>query len=184
MSLADIRTAIIDDLKASGLGDAVEPHPGRLALDDLGMFIIKGRAAIRVGCLGVTSAEKTDIGVDIETAWAAYVMTQDKSGFSKDESAMILSSAICKRIAGNLWNRDDLDSPYAIRADNLYSGSLERNKAIALWAVTWRQVWMPEDIDLSSIDDLLNVVTHFDVDLTGDGEPVLIDTTELEGGSL
>ncbi len=182
MTLPAIRTAIVTALSSAGLGDAVEAHPGRLTPEDLKTFVVKGRAAIRVGCLGVPKAEKTGYGVNLQTSWAAYVIALDTAGTGRDETAMTLAAAICQLVAGNVWSRADIDSPDAIRADNLYSGTLGR-RAIALWAVTWRQAWTPEPVSAALLDDLLSVVAAWDVDGGQDGEPQPIDTIELEGGT-
>lgn len=182
MSLPDIRRAIIDDLKDYGLGDAVEPHQGRLSVDELKTLVVKGRAAIKVGCLGIPRVNDQTAQPGLMVAFAVYVMALDKQGVPRDETAMILASAVALRVSRNLWGRSDLDDPMDIRADNLYSGTIEK-RAVALWAVTWRQEWTPETMDISTLDDLLSVVTDFDLDTVSDGEPVLTDTIELEGGS-
>jgi hypothetical protein len=81
-----------------------------------------------------------------------------------------------------VWGRDDLDDPVEVRADNLYSGALD-NRLIALWAVTWRQTWTPETIDLTTLGDLLRVVVDYDVDTSEESEPAARDIIELAGGS-
>lgn len=183
MSLPDIRRAIIDDLKELGLGDAVEPHQGRLSVDELKTLVVKGRAAIKVGCLGFPRVNDQVAQTGLMLAFAVYVMAMDKQGTPRDETAMIIASAVALRVSRNLWGREDLDAPIEIRADNLYSGTFDK-RAVALWAVTWRQEWTPETIDISTLDDLLAVVTDFDLTTDSDGEPVLHDTIELKGGSL
>lgn len=182
MSLADIRTAIITDLSAQGLGDAVTAHPGRLTVEELKSFTIKGRAAVLVGCLGVPRVEDTANLPALVLSFAVYVIALDKPGTPRDVTAMTLASAVALRVSRNLWGREDLDDPTDIRADNLYSGTIEK-RAVALWAVTFRQAWTPNSLDLSTLDDLLSVVTEFDRDPETDGEPVMTDTIELEGGS-
>lgn len=178
MSLPDIRRAIIDDLKELGLGDAVEPHQGRLSVDELKTLVVKGRAAIKVGCLGIPRVNTLAVQPGFMVAWAVYVMAMDKQGTPRDETAMIIASAVASHVCSNLWGREDLNDPIEIRADNLYSGTFDK-RAVALWAVTWRQEWTPETIGISTLDDLLSVVTDFDLDTDSDDEPVLHDTIEL-----
>lgn len=182
MSLSDIRTAIITDLSAQGLGDAVTAHPGRLTVDELKTFSIKGRAAVMVGCLGVPRVDDAANLPALILSFAVYVIAMDRPGAPRDVTAMTLASAVALRVARNLWGRDDLDDPTDIRADNLYSGTIEK-RAVALWAVTFRQAWTPESFSISTLSDLLSVVTDFDLDPATDGDPVLTDTIELEGGS-
>jgi hypothetical protein len=182
MSLTDIRSDIIRTLQGGGLGDAVESHPGRLSADDLKTFVARGRSTIRVACLSVPRVEKRPGGTDVEIAWAAYVMAMDAAGISRDAAASVLATAVSLLVAGNLWGREDVDSPMQIRADNLYSGVVDK-RAVALWAVTWRQTWTPETIDLTTLGDLLRVVVDYDVDTTVESEPAARDIIELAGGS-
>ena len=181
MTLPEIRTAIVSTISAAGIGDAVQPHPGRMTAQDLKSLVIKGRACVRVGCVGVPMITHTSSGVDMITAWAAYILTLDQAATQRDETAMLLSAAVASLVCGNVWGRSDLDTPDSVRADNLYSGQLNQ-RAVALWAVSWRQAWTPEP-DGSSLDDLLRVVTTFDLDAASDGEPTLVDNLSLEGGS-
>ena len=95
---------------------------------------------------------------------------------------MLLAAVIADRASGNVWGRDDLDSPTALRADNLYSGVVEK-RGVAIWAVTWRQKWTPEPLPPGEFDDLLRVVATWDLDAQQDGEPSPTDTIKLEGGS-
>lgn len=110
----------------------------------------------------------------------------DKTGVSRDETAMLLAGAIAQLVAENTWGRTDLDTPENIRGDNLYSGKPNNQRAVDLWAVTWRQKWAPltdESGSESSLNDLLRVVVDWDLDHDSEGEPVPTDTIELEGGS-
>lgn len=178
MSLADIRQAIIDDLAEQGLGDAVTAHPGRLTADELKTFPIKGRAAVLVGCLGFPTVDDSVHKPALILTFAVYVIALDKPAAPRDVTAMGLASAVALRVVRNLWGRSDLADPSDIRADNLYSGTIEK-RAVALWAVTFRQAWTPESIDIKTLDDLLTVETDFDVDLTSDGEPILTDIVKF-----
>lgn len=180
--ISDVRDAVIDHLAAAGFGDAVEPHPGRLSLPDLTTFVVRGRAAVRVALLGVPTVTLGAVGPEYTLALAAYVMCLDRQGLPRDAAAMNLAFAVAGHVTGNTWGRDDLDSPEQIRADNLYAGTVDK-RGVAVWAVVWRQVWTPYPITADSLDDLLRVVTDFDINTDTDGEPVLVDTVELYGGN-
>lgn len=182
MSLPDIRTAIVEALKTAGLGDHVEAHPGKLSVADIKKIVARGNANVRVACIGIPRIEQSDIGPELESHWAAYVIAFDRQGLSRDAAAMIIAASVASLVAGNTWGRDDIDSPLAIRADNLHSGVVEK-RAIALWAVTWRHIWTPVLPAAGTFDDLLTVVATWDLDTDSDGEPEPVDTIELEGGS-
>ena len=184
MTLPLIRDAIIADLKTRGLGDAVESHPGRLSAEDLKSFAAKGRTSIRVAILGIPAVEKAADGEDLDVAWAAYILAFDVPGVTRDAAAAYLVATVCRAVAGNVWGRTDLDSPKQIRADNLYTGTLDK-RAVALWAVTWRQVWTPETPeDPASLDDLIRVVVDYDINPEQESEPAARDVVELAGGSV
>jgi hypothetical protein len=181
MTLPAIQQAIVDALSAAGLGDYAQAYPGRMSVDDLKRLVVRGHSTVCVGCLGVPRAEKTPVGDELETHWAVYVLALDSQGLSRDAAAMTLVTQVARMAINNTWGRDDLDTPEAIRGDNLYSGTLER-RAVALWAVTFRQNWKPVE-SAAGLDDLLRVVAVWDLDQAQDGEPTPTDTIELEGGS-
>jgi len=182
MTLPAIQQAIVSALSAAGLGDHVQSHPGRMSIDDLKRLVVRGRSTVCVGCLGLPRIEYTSVGVELETHLAAFILAVDGQGLPRDATAMTLAAAVGRLVVSNVWGREDLDTPDAIRADNLYSGKLDQ-RAVALWAVTWRQNWRPV-ADSSSIDDLLRVLATWDLDTEQDGEPTPTDTIELEGGSV
>jgi hypothetical protein len=181
MSLAQIRSAIVQTLSDAGLADHVEAHPGRLTADELRRLVVRGVSTVRVGCLGVTKIAADTVQVEFQTVWAVYIMALDGTGVGRDETAMALVGAIGALVPHQLWGRTDIDQPEQIRADNLYGGDVER-RAVALWAITWRQMWTPaSDAAATGLDDLLRVVAGWD--LTGDDVAEMTDTIELEGGS-
>lgn len=169
MSLPDIRIAIVDALADAGLANAVATHSGRMTASDLKRLVIKGRSMVKVGLLGIASVDEKPTADDFTLQWAAYVLTLDAAGMDRDTAAMIVASAIARLIPGNLWGREDLDDPDKIRADNLYSGTVE-SRGVALWAVTWRQVWTPVEDISSSLDDFLRCHVEYDINQDGDSD--------------
>ncbi|MBA3036772.1 MAG: hypothetical protein FP814_09790 [Desulfobacterium sp.] len=161
----------------------MKAHPGVLTESDVKTILVNTPTAIRVGCMGIPAIARTDMGVEYTLSWAAYILAQDRAGAPRDETAMTAAVLVAGLVAGNVWGRDDLESPVNITADNLYSGALD-NRLIALWAVTWRQAWTPEGMDASTLDDLLRVVVDWDVNPEAEDKPAPTDTIELAGGSV
>jgi hypothetical protein len=181
MTLSLFQQAIIDSLAAAGMGDHVQAHPGRMTIDDLKRLVVRGKSTVCVGCLGIPRIEYTAVGIELQIHWAAYVLALDSIGLPRELAAMAIATDVGRHVVSNVWGREDVDTPDDIRADNLYSGTLEK-RAVALWAVTFRQNWRPV-ASAAGLDDLLRVVAVWDLDTAQDGEPAPTDTIELEGGS-
>jgi hypothetical protein len=147
-----------------------------MSVEDLKRIVVRGHATIRVGCLGISRIASDSIAVNFDTHWAAYIMAIDAQGADRDETAMHLVGAVGALVVGNLWSREDLDDPKDIRAENLYSGTLDK-RAVALWAVTWSQQWTPQDAAASGLDLFLRA--HVEWDINQDGSTDTVDDINL-----
>lgn len=100
--------------------------------------------AVIVTCLGAGDYARLPQGVwTLEAQLAAYILCRDTPPtLTREVQALGLVTAVLQSVARATWNDpaafgvvpgDSLD------ATNLYSGDLDA-AAVALWAVTWRQV--------------------------------------------
>lgn len=143
MSLIEARDAIVTALTPK-LGEmrTVEPHGGRFTGKELALLLGKAPCTL-VACLGIqgyalAGRERRDCNL----RWVAYCLANDKDGQPRDVLAMETAYRIVELLPGQHWGLEErnckppeLDS---IRAENLYTGDIDR-KRIALWAVTWSQ---------------------------------------------
>ena len=119
-------------------------HDGRFAPDELDRFVVRA-PAVRVAALA--AADALDSGgqpaggelVTIDLRLAAVVIAAADVGTSRGEAARAMADRIMYGIALESAWRPAAGEPREIRAGNLYSGKLDASKAIALWAVSWRQ---------------------------------------------
>ena len=119
-------------------------HDGRFAPDELDRFVVRA-PAVRVAALA--AADALDSGgepgggelVTIDLRLAAVAIAADSPGTSRGEAARALADRIMYGIALESAWRPAAGDPREIRAGNLYNGKLDASKAIALWAVSWRQ---------------------------------------------
>ena len=119
-------------------------HDGRFAPDELDKFVVRA-PAVRVAALA--AADALDSGgepdggelVTIDLRLAAVVIAADSPGTSRGEAARALADRIMYGIALESAWLPAAGDPREIRAGNLYNGKLDASKAIALWAVSWRQ---------------------------------------------
>lgn len=182
MILVDLRSAIVSMIQAAVPSlQEVKAHGGRFTLEELKAYAAKS-PSVRVACLGLPQIFY-ESGMRAVSAWGAFVIAGDKPGLSRDVAALEILAAIAPIVPGNCWGLEDsVDSARDARADNLFSRELDKN-GIALWGLTWRHIVDLALVDAASLDDLLTVVDTFDIDTSGDGEPELADTIQLQGGS-
>jgi hypothetical protein len=183
MTLDDVRTSIIDTLKAAEglktLNVDVRTHRGRFTLDDLKIVAARPMSVL-VSCLAVKEAELQAGQVDCRCVWGAFIATADRSKMNRDSAALAILTILLMKIPGNLWGLD-ISAPERIEAANLYSGKTDE-KGVVIWAVTWEQKITLELTDLSTIDDFLKF--HGDWDLADpDGKYEATDDVSLPGPS-
>ena len=145
-----VRTAIVSEIEDSvtSLLNRVISHAGRFDMEEIKRLALKSPCVL-VSCLGVSNIRANSAGeTEALCKWAAYCLVDDKKGVSRDVGVLALVSAVLPVIPDNCWGLDDdLCVPQNIRADNLYSSSLDKI-GVALWAVTWDQ-----EITLGGLDD-------------------------------
>lgn len=180
MTIFDIRKAVAAVL-AELLGVKVEPHGGRFDLQAL-KSVATRTPAVFVACLGMSGVEEKGSEISADVAWAAFVVTGDKPGKPRDESALALAHALVTHIPGNRWGLDESESrPAQIRADNLYSADLDKH-GVAMWAIGWRQR-MVIDAGSVALDDFLAAYVTTAPAGAEDGAPALETNVQLQGAS-
>jgi phage gp37-like protein len=175
VSLLGLRAAIVAGCKAAVPSlRTCEAHGGRFAPEDLKRYAT-GAPAVLVACLGAVSVEQTAEGeADGMLRWAAFVLATDKAGHPRDAGALAVVEALLSRIPGNRFADAANTIPYDLRADNLYSGAVDK-LGIALWAITWRQ-----GTTLGAFDEAtLAVFSEFRADWNLAGDPDQIDAQDL-----
>lgn len=181
MSLLDLRTAIVDEVR-SGLADLIRdnclPHGGRFDKGEIRRLALKSPAVL-IACLGLVNAESDGAGaVNATAAWGAFVVTTDKPQLPRDAGALVIVSALTRVVTDNRWGREDTGYPGKLRGDNLYSGQAD-GAGVALWAVTWQQTITLGALDESTLD--LFATFHADWDLApADGAIDARDHVTLE----
>nr|WP_205702106.1 hypothetical protein [Candidatus Hamiltonella defensa] len=69
---------------------------------------------------------------------AAFVVTGDRRQLPKDEAALAIVESLLVLIPGQRWGVTGTMDAKGVKADNLFSGQVER-QGVAMWAVTWEQ---------------------------------------------
>ncbi|MDH5185173.1 MAG: DUF1834 family protein [Gammaproteobacteria bacterium] len=179
MTLLELRAAIVANIKAAfPTLKTCDGHAGRFDLTELKRISTRA-PAVYVACLAIGSAEENG-DISAEISWAAYVITRDEPTVKRDESALAIVHALIAHIPGNRWELDDAETrPVAIRAQNLYSASIDK-QGIAMWAITWRQQMnLGGAVNLAELNAFVTV--HADHSLApGNDEPAAIDEVTLE----
>ena len=183
MSLKIVRDAIIRTISDAipQIRGRVDAHAGRLTPDDLSA--ISARAPIALAaCLGVSNIRAGSGSTLADAAWGIFIACGDKPGLTKDAAALAIVSAVIPQVPENTWGKDDIcDNPTAIRADNLYSGKLDRSQGICLWLVSWVQELEFSKLDAATLADLVTVFASWDLapkDGTIDAENNITDLNQ------
>lgn len=137
MILSAIRAALPELQEVAG-------HPGRFDLGELKRIAMRA-PAVRLAIIGAPAiAERSDERLQMDVSLAAFVITRDAPRLPRDEAALNIVEAIVRLVSLNQWGRQQQDVdfglllPREMRAENLYSGEVDR-RGVALWAVSWRQ---------------------------------------------
>ena len=139
MKFSELRQAVIDTI-TTNLPDlkAVEAHPGRFNLQELKRIATK-LPAVRVALMGMPATVHLDTGEkEVKVRLAAFIITGDKRQLQKDEAALAIVESLLVLVLGQRWGITGTTAAKNVKADNLFSGNVER-QGVAMWAVTWEQ---------------------------------------------
>lgn len=139
MRFKDLREAIIMEIRGK-LPElqAVSSHPGRFNLDEL-KRIVTQLPAVRLALMGIPRVDNLQTGEnEAELRLAAFVITGDRRQSTKDSSVLAIVESLLTFIPGQHWGIKGVMDARNVKADNLFSGSVER-QGVALWAITWDQ---------------------------------------------
>ncbi|MCP1375389.1 DUF1834 family protein [Dyella lutea] len=179
MSLLDVRTAIVDTIKAAlPASTMVEAHRGRFdSVEELKRFATRAPAVL-VALLRAPLNDATEAMPRIPAGWAVFVVTRDIPQLARDAGAIALVEKLQLLISGNTWGRDDTSAPVSIDASNLYSDRID-NLGVALWGISFEQTISNPVLDQAALDALgLFETFHQDIDVApADGQ---IDITETD----
>ena len=139
MKLEGFRQGIVTKIKME-LPElpTVEVHPGGFNLDELA-GISTQLPMVRIACMGSAAVKKIDTGEkEAHLKMAAFVVTEDRQGLSKDTAAINIVEALLTLIPDQQWDISGTSNAENIKADNLYSGQAN-HQGVALWAIYWEQ---------------------------------------------
>lgn len=118
---------------------ACEAHPGPVTREEIAR-LSKRTPAVLAACVGAAGVSEAGDGrPDADLRLAAFVLAGDRGGLPRDRAALAAVEGILEWLP-RFHPGSGLISgfPQQIRAENLFSGSLDRT-GVALWAVSWRQ---------------------------------------------
>lgn len=147
MKLKELRQAVIDQIKQDiPKLRAVDAHPGRFNLEELKRIATK-LPAIRVALMSSPQLKQVETGEkEAVVRMAAFVITGDRRGLPKDDAALALVEALLVLVPGQRWSMKGVLDAANVKADNLFSGKVDR-QGVAMWAITWEQpIRLGEDV--------------------------------------
>lgn len=153
----------------------IERHIGQFSTPaEVKTYLTDRDGCIRLAALRVRNVRAQAGGTVGDITWAAYVMTTDAWGYTRDTRCEVLVGKLVRRIvqrgAANGMKAERLAT--SVSADNIYSGGLN-DLGLTMWAVTWEQEFrLDDEIDLATLPDFLRLGATLQV---GDG------TAPIEG---
>jgi len=135
-TLQELLAAVVSDLAQLDGVRACEAFGGRFDLAGLERF---GAAvpAIRVAILRIPASRTVDTGeLDVDVEMAAFMITRDERGQSRDQQALDLASRVMAAVQAARWGLSKIHPARNIRAENIYSSPAQA-KGVALWGVSW-----------------------------------------------
>lgn len=180
MNAIEHRKAMIDGITAALPDDLVEvaAHGGRFTLNEVKVIAQKSPAA-RLACHVVNDIEVGSSGLEAVLIWSCTIITTDKAGSPRDDSAYALAMSLLKPISEQCWGAAT-KAPERVRAANMYTRKLA-DIGVAMWNISWKQLTELDTIDPAVLDDLLRVNVEYDLAPT-DGNIDARDQVDLEGG--
>lgn len=119
-------------------------HAGRISIEELAALSVASPALL-ISFLGTDKVEENGTEEMIAPCrFAAYVVTEDGKGLSRDTAGKNIVEALLGWIPNQRFGASLLDPPVScqtpeqVAGTNLYDGAV-RGKAVALWAVSWLQ---------------------------------------------
>lgn len=142
---SEIQTAIADTIRAAGLLPAaarIAPAPGNLTEAWLKQHSgpLQGAALVAIG--RIAKLERQASGGQRHTLGLGVFLIPPP-GRADDQAARLvdLAGAIVSLIDGNRFGTAGASAPEQIRAQNLYSPSLDK-RGTTLWQIDWRQAFL------------------------------------------
>ncbi len=154
MSLVQFRDAVIAAIGTTlpGLHE-VAAHEGRFSAESLKRFATRA-PGVRVAVLAMEDPKEAASGeIDWRVRIAAFVVTKDEPGLSRDDGALNIAGALATLIAGNRFGLDFAGAAKPPRAQTMMSTELAKTGA-TIWAVEWTQV-LRLGVDAYLIDGVL-----------------------------
>lgn len=178
MSLLALRAGIRDTLANSiDLLRGAYTHGGNLDISEVMRTAITAPCIV-VACLGVGSTTLRG-GVTHATAqWGVYVVCRGSSQEPRDVQALMLTELILGQVHANDWNAANVSGPRDVRADNLFSETVD-SQGTALWRVTWDQ-GVDLTRDASSLTPFLGTTTTWNT-ADSTSHPDATDFIQVQG---
>ena len=144
LSLSVLRDAVIGELKARAPGvRSVEKHGGDVTMDLLKRYA-QDAPCLRVSINGVAAMYRHGSGLwCLPVQMSVIVITKDQAEagvarIDRDMSALALAGAVSLITQANRWGLDGVRQPENLRADNEFSGEIDK-MGLAAWQVIWTQ---------------------------------------------
>lgn len=122
----------------------------------------------------------------IDGRWVAYIITRhvgNTDARRHGDQTTIGAYEVIKRLVPAIHGHviQDVGSLDLADVNNLFSMQLEESYKAALYAISFSlpNLEFEIDTDLSSLDDFVTFHDDYDLDLTGDGEPMATDHVTL-----
>lgn len=113
-------------------------HDGRFSATEVARWAVKA-PAVRVSSLGIVEVgDSGDEQCEPVHQLASVVITRETAGLPRGMAARNIVDRLISGIPRERWGLGGVGAATNLRADNLYSGSLDK-KGVALWGVLWRQ---------------------------------------------
>lgn len=164
MSLVGLQDAIVASID-TGLSSsfrAVQAHGGRFDEDELKRIATKQPACLVTVMGGAIARHGGSQGV-CSADVLAFVVTAGSSTTARSRAAMDLAEDVGQLAVDNAWSYSDAKAPENIRAENLYSGALDR-LGVAMWLVRWQQQTDFTEYDITQLDQFHTFSGKFDLD--------------------
>jgi len=170
-SIASMRRAIAAQLKVVVPGlRTCEPHQGRIDAAEL-KRVWQATPAVLIACLGANKVQVSPGTVRATLRWVAFIVCQAPTGESRDDAALVIADVLLRMIPEERWGSDEVGRAEQLRAENLYSGTVDR-MGVSLWSVTWVQsVELAPMFDATLLSDFNHLHAELDVDRDGTIDP-------------